>query len=220
MEKGGDKSNKILIGVLVVLILIIVGLIIGIIVVRLNESSAEPTAVEEEEEIVVNENDLDEGETVEGERERLALKSERDKEFRNIENEVDKLLDKDPVDMDAINALYDSGIQKAMEYESYAYVFEFIKSRTDKLTAKGLKREALDALLTVNYDMFGNVEKYRFYNNIVILANEVGDKKVANEYMEKRNKYEADFIADMEATRNFTESIGVENGLLIEEDNE
>ena len=211
-----------LLSVLIVLIIVIVGLIVGIVIVRMNTSSPEtgfdPTSEINIDDIVVNENDLSEGETVEEVKERLYQQKKWQVAVENIEKQVDELLDENPVDAVAINKLYNEGIEKAKEEGRYVYVYALVRSRSDKYLEKNLKREALDALMSVDLEMFDNVEDYRFCSQIIQLANELGDKEVANKYIEIRKKYEADFVANGEETAHFVEAIGINNGIITSED--
>jgi hypothetical protein len=197
-------------GALVVLILLIVGLTIGIIVVKMNESSFEPVAVEEEEEIVVTEDDLFDGETIEDAKERLRQDKQWDKIKGDIKDKVEKLLNNDPVDVAAINKVYNEGMAKANEYGRHDYVVEIIELRNNSFLSKNLNQEALDALLTVDPEIFDNVEKYYYYTKIINVANELGNQELMNKYTAKRAEVEEDFTAQSERTRRFAESVGAD----------
>ena len=199
MKDGGDK--KWLIAVLVFLIVAIVGLVIGIVVVKVGEPASDYDAifdVEYDGDVEVAENELREGETMEEAKERKTQEEKWKIIKNNVESEVDKLLSKDTVDLDAINKIYNDGLKKAEEEEMYNYVFDFTRSRYNKYLDNGLKREALDALINTDYGIYDGADTYRAYSRIIRLANEIGDTAIAEEYKEKRKDYEAAFQVDYE----------------------
>ena len=209
MEKGGDKSNKILIGVLGVLLVVIIALTVGVVTLNISKDKTD-TAKSEDDEIVVNEEDLLDGETIEDAKKRLAQDREWDDIREDIENRVGELMNNDVVDVDAVNEIYDEGIKKANEWNRHDYVVDLIVSRTNNFSAKGFDRQALDALLTVDPGIFDNVEKYYYYTSVIDLATKINDQNLVNDYLARRSEIEEDFLEQSDSIRRFTEAVGAE----------
>lgn len=210
MENGGDKNNKLLMGILGGLLLIIIGLTVGVVIMNINKNDGTDVARNDDEEIVVNEDDLLEGETMEEAKIRLTQDREWDGIKKDIENKVDELLNSNSVDIDAVNKIYNEGIEKATEWNRHDYVVDLVVSRTNKYSAKGLEREALDALLAVDPEILDNVEKYYYYTSAIDLATKLNEQNLVNELIAKRSAIEADFIEQSDSIRRFTEAVGAE----------
>ena len=210
MERDIGKSNKILIGVLAGLLLVIVGLTVGVVAIHLNKNKDVEIADNNEEEIDLEEDELFDGETMEDAKRKMA----QDKEWKGIRQDIDnrvaELMNSDTVDVDAVNKIYNDGIKKANEFNRHDYVVDLIVSRTSNFKSKGLMQEALDALFTIDPEIFDNVEKYYYYTNIIDIAKELNDQRLISEYTAKRSEIEADFLEQTEERRRFTEAVGAE----------
>ena len=209
MEKGGEKNSKLLKGILGGLFVMIIALTVGVVVLNINKNKTD-IQESEEDEIVVNEEDLLEGETMEDAKRRLAQDREWDGIREDIENRVGELMNNDVVDVDAVNEIYDEGIKKANEWNRHDYVVDLIVSRTNNFSAKGLDRQALDALLTVDPGIFDNVEKYYYYTSAIDLATKINDQNLVNDLLARRNEIEEDFLEQSDSIRRFTEAVGAE----------
>lgn len=194
--------------VLGALIIVIVGLTVGVIIVKTNEPSVE-TAIEEEE-IELTKSDLRDGETMEEAKKRFQQDRQWDKILDDIKNKVAKLLEDDPVDVVAINKIFNEGLIKANEFGRHDYVVEIIELRNSSFLSKNLNQEALDALLTVDPEIFDDVEKYYYYTKIINIATELGNQGFVDEYTAKRAEIEGDFVEQSERTRRFAESVGAD----------
>lgn len=122
-------------------------------------------------------------------------------EFERIDTEVKKLLEKNPVDIDAINALYNGGIELAKKNDRPDYIISLNLERKDNLMSKGLTKEALDAMLTMNFGDYSEPDQYRLYSEVIELAEKVGDNEVVSKYKALRAKVEPAYLEDYEATK-------------------
>ena len=189
------RDNLILVSILGFLVLIIIGLIIGIIIVNNNkpetplEENNENCYYDEDDDTTVCEND-----------EPAITEAQLIAEVDNIEKEVKKLLSQNPVDTDAINKLYDDGIAKALETNRKDYIIVLSNNRTNAFLSKGLKREALDALQTIDFDLFLAPDQYRFYSKIIELAKELNDSSTLAKYQALQSQVEAEYMADHNGT--------------------
>ena len=209
MEEGGEKNSKLLKGILGGLLVMIIALTVGVVMLNINKNKTD-IQESEDDEIVVNEEDLLEGETMEDAKRRLAQDREWDGIREDIENRVGELMNNDVVDVDAVNEIYDEGIKKANEWNRHDYVVDLIVSRTNNFSAKGFDRQALDALLTVDPGIFDNVEKYYYYTSVIDLATKINDQNLVNDYLARRSEIEEDFLEQSDSIRRFTEAVGAE----------
>lgn len=221
MERRG-VNKKWLVAILVVLVTAIVGLVVGIVVVNVSKKGdATEVAVEDVcSDLEVTEGVLLEGETMKDAEKRLCQDKQWDNIMENLNSEVARLLDSDPVDVDAINRLYDDSIEKANEWGRHDYVVELINSRTRSLLSRELENEALSALLAVDVNILDNVEKYFFYTEIIEIAEQLGDQGLVAKYTSERKEIEADFLAQSEETRQFAESVGADSRSYVGKEKE
>ena len=192
-------NNTLLIITLSLLGLLISGLLIAIFFIN---KPKEPIDNTEEETVKYDED----GDIIEEENYELEPKDldaiEINQKYQDINKEAQALLNTEPVDIKKINELYDSGIAFAVSKGRNDYIVSFYNSRNDALVAKGLKQEALDALLTVDINSLGQPDQYRYYTKIIELAQELNDNTTVTKYQELRAPTEEAFKADYEATEN------------------
>ena len=192
-------NNTLLIVVLSLLGLLISGLLIAIFFIN---KPKEPIDNTEEETVKYDED----GDIIEEENYELEPKDldaiEINQKYQDINKEAQALLNTEPVDIKKINELYDSGIAFAVSKGRNDYIVSFYNSRNDALVAKGLKQEALDALLTVDINSLGQPDQYRYYTKVIELAQELNDNATATKYQELRAPTEEAYRADYEATEN------------------
>ena len=99
-----------------------------------------------------------------------------------------------------INELYEEGIKLAEELNRQDYVLIFNLDRKDNLVSKGLTKEALDAMLTMNFTAYSEPNQYRLYSEVIKLAEELGDNQTVAKYESLRKGVEAAYQADYNAT--------------------
>ena len=122
-------------------------------------------------------------------------------EFERINTEAKKLLEKNPIDVDAINALYNGGIELAKKNNRPDYIISLNLERRDNFMSKGLTKEALDAMLTMNFNDYSEPDQYRLYSKVIELAESIGDNEVASKYKTLRTGVEQAYLEDYEATK-------------------
>ena len=200
-------KNRNLVVVLIGLSIVAVVLLVAIVFVVLKNNNG---GGGNEAELVVTEEDLIEGETMEDAKQRMLVDAEMEKNKKEIEGKVEKLLEASEVDVDAINDLYNDGIDKAIQAGRKDYVVDLVLSRNDAFLTRNLKREALDAMLAVDAGMFDNIEKYYYYTEIIELAEKLGDEELVAHYKKERKAIEADFNRENEERDRDVEEMGSE----------
>lgn len=174
---GGKKTsgNKVLVIILGFLGVAIVGLIVGIVIVNLNnqQNSNEEKTYNCSPDTVVN-FDLTSEESAENE--------EFSEMFKSLTKEVDELFNANPVDLDAIIALYEPEIQKYINKNDYRKVALLISSRTGQLVTRGYGQNALDILTSIDFSVFSGIEQYRQYDQIIQIAKDLGKDEVVRKY--------------------------------------
>ena len=200
-------SNNLLIIILSLLGLIISGLLIAILFIN---KPIKPVENPDEETVKYDED----GDIIEEEKYELEPKDldaiEINQKYQDINKQAQELLNSNPVDVKKINELYDSGIEFAISKGRNDYIISFYNSRNDALVAKGLKREALDALITVDVSSLDQPDQYRYYTAVIELAEELNDNATVSKYQELRapteEAYRADYEATEEAIRRYEEN--------------
>lgn len=216
MDNEQGRNSRVLVGILCGLTLLIVILTVGVVVIKVNNGDGRIG----EEELEVTEEDLIEGETMEDARKRISTGAELEKNKNEIEKKVSELLEADDVDVDAVNELYNDGIEKAIQLDRKDYAVELILSRKEAFLSKNMKREALDAMIAVDVEMFDNVEKYYYYSEIIELAEEINDKELVAHYTDERKAIEADYNRQNEERDEFVEAIGSEEDAWYDKEEE
>ncbi len=215
MSSEQDRGNKGLMGVFCGLVLLIIVLVVGIVVFRMNNGGGVGG-----DELEITEEDLIEGETMEDARKRISTGAELEKNKNEIEEKVGELLEADEVDVDAVNELYNNGIERAIQLDRKDYAVKLVLSRNEAFLSKNMKREALDAMIAVDVEMFDNVEKYYYYSEIIELAEKLNDKELVAHYTDERKAIEADYIRQNEERDEFVEAIGSEEDAWYDKEEE
>ncbi|MBR2725977.1 hypothetical protein IKE87_01790 [Candidatus Saccharibacteria bacterium] len=201
--KNGDagKNKKILICVLVGLGILIIGLVIGLIVTFNSKKSDGTIDTPDEMEAA------------------MEIDKKITEEAVYAREEATKLLEQNPVDVNRINELYNNAISLALNNNRADYMAVLVYDRNELLTAKGLKKEALDALLSLDYSTLSEPNKYRTYTLIVDLARELGENDVLAEYEELQKSVSRAYHAEKNSTqRQNDKDEAIENGTYVTED--
>lgn len=166
------SNNAGLIVILVVLVLIIVGLVVGIIVVKNNEGgeSEEPS----KEEVWTDSTEMTD--------EEKAKHEQFNETYNEIVKKAEELYSHDSVSAEEIMNLYTPTIKSYLDQNDYADAQTFILLRNSNLIERGYKKEALDALVSIDYSIFPEVIQNRYYNKIINLASELNKKEIADKY--------------------------------------
>ena len=128
------------------------------------------------EEVAVNE---DSGEVEAPTAERIEYMKFEEK-FNATQIEAQKLMDGGQVE--AAMALYDEAKKEYEQAGEYSRVQEYILAEYNILMAAGLKQEALDALVSNNYEIFPANIQHRRYKQIISLAQELGRADIVAQY--------------------------------------
>ena len=183
MLKQQIKNKRLLI-VLGVLLVLIIGLIVGIIIANVNSNNHGQES--EESTSTGNESNNENGMT----EEEIALSMH----FIELRESIE-------ADVAAINALYDNGIAECLNKNELDFAVSFIYSRTYFFIGKNFKQEALDALLSMDWDMLNGIltgaELYRQYTMVIDLADELGDTATSNKFKQLRLGVEEAHQADI-----------------------
>lgn len=207
MEGGEDfkKNNKkqrllwILTGLCVLIIILVVAIVVAI--NRSNGGQVE-SGEETESSGITEEPEVSE-EEIQKEKQLMDLLDSVNMRAQGLVNVL-------PVDVAAINKLYDDAIEKCMSLDRKDYAINFFNDRRDVFLSKGMKREALDSMLSFDFDPFSDPDKYRLYTKIIDIAEDVGDSKVASEYEQLRSTVEEAYREDYESTRRAAEKAEAE----------
>ena len=212
MNKKSSVNEKHLLVGLFCLLVIIVGLVMAIVVVNKNQDDNEPTEelVDETDELACYYDDEEEEEgTCEDDIELNRSESEMVKAVEKIEKEEQAMADRGSVDVGKINHMYDDGIKKATELGRSDYVFVLVSARTDFLKENGLQKEALDALLKTDFDLFLDPDKYRLYSEIIEIADDLKETEISSRYRQLQktvaDEYWADYRGTEEAAKKYQE---------------
>lgn len=140
-------------------------------------------------------------------------------DYDAVEAQVKKMLSQSPIDADGIRDLYISKINQYANNGEIDRATSFIYAMVDAFSSKGLKQEALDAMLTIDLSIYEEPEQYRQYTNIIELAQEVGDQETEEKYKalreEVRELYEIDDGISKDAekeTGDLTDGVVVDEG--------
>ena len=116
------------------------------------------------------------------------------------------LLSQNPVDVNAIINLYNPIIEKAYEFDRTDYAVSVMIDRRYLLISNGFKREALDVMLSENYDKLSDADKYRMYDAIISLAEELGDTAAVEKYKPLREEVSASYWLDYNMTEKYRDN--------------
>ena len=111
--------------------------------------------------------------------------------------------------------LYNPVINTYLGEGDFASAQTFILLRNDNLISRDFKKEALDALLAIDYNIFPEVIQNRYYNKIINLAKELNEKDIEEKYQVLADKTKAAVEAASRASAEWAEKMqsqGVEEG--------
>lgn len=126
--------------------------------------------------------------------------------YETVHEQVDQLLNQNPVDVDRINAIYDDLIKEAVDNNRPDYAVRFVDLRSSDLASKGLKREALDSFSRVDYSTFSDPSKYRLYAEAIELAKELNDTAALSKYEKLSAEVEAAYLEETAGSREAQEN--------------
>ena len=207
MDSHIDKAkNTGLVLVLVFMIMIIVGLIIGIVFVR-NDNNGGDEEEPQTEEIWTDSSDVSDEEKAKHYR-FIAI-------YNDVAKKAEELYSHGKVSADEIMNLYNPVINTYLGEGDFASAQTFILLRNDNLISRDFKKEALDALLAIDYNIFPEVIQNRYYNKIINLAKELNEKDIEEKYQVLADKTKAAVEAASRASAEWAEKMqsqGVEEG--------
>lgn len=189
-EGNTDIGNRGLVATLGVLGVIVVGLIIAIVVVGVNKNSQVAVDVPEQ---------------AEEEAKQEAEKREYDEyvgSYNSAQERAEGLLNQDPANASAVHELYSQYIDKYIAMGDLTRARALIMAEEEILLSKGLKKEALEYITSIDYSDFVAPERYRIYVEIIRLAQELGDAEVVAKYEPLADEVRAAYEAEYEATKN------------------
>ena len=163
---GGKKtsSNKALIGVLVFLCVAIVGLVVGIVVANVNANYERENAWKD------------------GLSEEQIIAQGYVNDYNDTRAKAKELLNRNPVDADAIVRLYKDVINGFISGGNAGRASAYIVAMDEDLLAAGLKERALDELINLDYSSFSGPDQYRHYNRIITQARDLGRDDIVSKY--------------------------------------
>lgn len=209
MNKKGSVNEKHLLIALLCLVVIIVGLVVAIVIINYNQSGNE--IIEElddtDDGVSCYYDDDDDENVCEDNTEQIRSENEMMKAIENIEKEEQTMVDRGSIDINRINRMYDDAIQDATVLQRNDYVFVLISSRTDFLKENGLQKDALDALLKTNFDLFLDPDKYRLYSEIIEIADSINDAETSSRYRQLLETVADEYWADYRGTESTAQNM-------------
>lgn len=123
-----------------------------------------------------------------------------------------ELLAQEPIDVQAIISLYTERINQCLANNELDRASSYISAERTDLLSKNFKKEALDALISIDYSVFNEVEQHRRYTNIISLAKELDENEIVSKYEPLAAKTKAAYDANYAAAAKVaTEEIIIEN---------
>ncbi|MBR2994610.1 hypothetical protein IKF32_01700 [Candidatus Saccharibacteria bacterium] len=181
MDGQKNTSNNVgLITVLVILVLVIVGLVVGIVLVKNNTGGGEEP---QEEEVWTDSTEMTEEEKMKHDQ-FIAT-------YNEIAKKAEELYSHESVSAEEIMNLYTPTIKAYLDKGDFADAQTFILLRNENLIDRNYKKEALDALTSIDYSIFPEVMQNRYYNRIIKLASELNETDVVNKYQVLADKTKA-----------------------------
>ncbi len=108
--------------------------------------------------------------------------------------EAEKIASVKPINVSAIINLFRSGIDECFAKGDSNYASTFILDGTIFLIDNGLKQDALNMLLGMDWNFlkgkFHDAELYRQYTKVIELADELGDTATAEKFKDLRKGVE------------------------------
>lgn len=103
-------------------------------------------------------------------------------DVERIDAEADRLLEANPTDTYAVEKLYLKQVDLYVSEKAADLVGEFLQTGIEQLLAKGLKKEALDFINSVDILYVAGIEKCLVIFDAVSLAKELGDTEKLSKY--------------------------------------
>ena len=103
-------------------------------------------------------------------------------DVERIDAEADRLLEANPTDTYAMEKLYLKQVDLYVSEKTADLVGEFLQTGIEQLLAKGLKKEALDFINSVDVLYVAGIEKCLIIFDAVSLAKELGDTEKLSKY--------------------------------------
>lgn len=103
-------------------------------------------------------------------------------DFDEVERKVQELFGKNPVDVDAINAIYKERVDHYMSNDETDRAGSFILDWYNNYDSREMKQEALDVLTSVRLENLAPAEQYRYYTRLISLAKELGRDDLVKKY--------------------------------------
>ena len=177
-------NNKIMVIILSCLGVLAIGLAVGLIVVNV-------TSRNEEKAVANSERETDDW---------VELDTEITRGLVDARSQINTIDEKDSSYASKISELYDPLIKMAVDNARLDYMITMVVEKSTILESKGYKREALDALASQDYSSLSGPDRYRMYDRMVKLADELGEVETANQYRELQKAVESEYWADYNAT--------------------
>jgi hypothetical protein len=169
-----DRVNQVLILILSILLLVGVGLAIGNIILVNHSNPNTPSQDNAQSDVTTSTTPMTE--------EEQAKFNHFQNQYKEITEAANAILSKEDVVASDILEIYNPVINQYLNEGDYSDAQIYILWRNDNLLSKGFKKEALDALKSVDWSIFPDNLKHRHYQKIVDLAKEIGDNETVAEY--------------------------------------
>ena len=178
-KESEKNSNVRLVIVLIVLILVIIGLVVGIVLVRINSDNSGRSD---------DDGRVDYSMTTEEEK---AEFDEYMNRYDAVMAKADELYSHESVSADEILELYGPTIDYYLGKQDYTSAQTFVLMRNSNLIKRGYDREAMDALIAIDYSFFPENLQNRYYYRIISIAERLGEDEIASKYHELADATEA-----------------------------
>lgn len=140
-------------------------------------------------------------------------------DYYTVRDRVSELLVSGSVSADEIIEIYSEYIDTNLSSGNTEQANSYILARHEDLLRGDFKREALDVLVAMDLTFLSEPEQYRWYFNIIALAEELGEVDIVQKYEQLlqvvKPAYDASQAASEATAEEFKELIQ-----MVEEDNE
>ena len=185
--KAKSGSTKGLWTALCGLVVVIIGLVTANILINNNQNEVTPEGDDDESYMTVDAEWIEEYDEFEA-------------MFNNTTEKAKEIIDKDNYNIEDVYKLYDDIIEKYISQERFDYAWAFAKGEMNTLLDVGLKNEALQALMRVDYNRFPTARRYECYMETAKLAESVGDKEAQEKYEKLATEYKEEWDSVQNAT--------------------
>lgn len=118
----------------------------------------------------------------------------------NVTEKAKEIIGKGDYNIEDVYKLYDDIIEKYISQERFDYAWAFAKGEMNTLLDVGLKNEALQALMRVDYNRFPTARRYECCMEIAKLAESVDNKEAQEKYEKLAAEYEEEWVSVQKAT--------------------